>query len=136
MAVSFTTVAFASVIVTGFALAMSGPRVAEPPLSLTTPGLVAQAPPVVAAAKPPAFAFRSVSVELPSSDRAFPDGPNVAVISANCVACHSVGMVLTQPKLARATWEAEVNKMIHTYKAPVDAADVPAIVDYLASVKG
>jgi hypothetical protein len=43
-------------------------------------------------------------------------------------------MVLTQPALPRATWQAEVDKMRGTYKAPVAAADVPAIVDYLANL--
>ena len=55
---------------------------------------------------------------------------------ANCVACHSVGMVLNQPALAAATWEAEVNKMRAVYKAPVAAEDVPVIVEYLAGIKG
>jgi hypothetical protein len=45
-------------------------------------------------------------------------------------------MVLNQPALPKATWLAEVHKMINVYRAPVDEADVPAIVDYLASTKG
>jgi hypothetical protein len=45
-------------------------------------------------------------------------------------------MVLNQPALPRDTWEAEVRKMIKVYKAPVDEADVAAIVDYLATIKG
>ena len=45
-------------------------------------------------------------------------------------------MVLNQPKLPKAAWEAEVKKMIQAYKAPIDEADVPAIVDYLAKTKG
>ena len=43
-------------------------------------------------------------------------------------------MVLTQPKLPRTAWRAEVDKMRESYKAPVAAADVPAIVDYLANL--
>jgi hypothetical protein len=57
-------------------------------------------------------------------------------INNNCLACHSADMVLNQPALPRTTWEAEVHKMIKAYGAPVDDADVPAIVDYLASTKG
>jgi len=30
-------------------------------------------------------------------------------------------------------WLAEVTKMIKTYGAPIDEADVPKIVDYLAA---
>jgi hypothetical protein len=36
--------------------------------------------------------------------------------------------------MPRATWQAEVEKMRNTYKAPVDAKDVPVIVDYLAGL--
>ena len=78
----------------------------------------------------------STSVELPSSERAFPDGPGVEAMQANCAGCHSAGMVLNQPALSRTAWEAEVNKMRAVYKAPVAVQDVPAIVDYLASTKG
>jgi hypothetical protein len=45
-------------------------------------------------------------------------------------------MILTQPPLAKAAWEAEVAKMRNVYKAPVDEKDVPTIVDYLTAVKG
>ena len=45
-------------------------------------------------------------------------------------------MVLTQPALAKATWDAIVEKMIHAYKAPVSQADVTPIVDYLEATKG
>jgi hypothetical protein len=44
-------------------------------------------------------------------------------------------MVLTQPHLSRADWQAEVEKMRNAYKAPIADADVPAIVDYLANLK-
>jgi len=53
----------------------------------------------------------------------------------NCTACHSPGMILNQPALTRAEWTGEVNKMRHTYKAPVAEEDVSAIVGYLASLK-
>jgi mono/diheme cytochrome c family protein len=77
--------------------------------------------------------LRSVHVDIPSGDRSF-KGPGADVVNNNCLACHSAGMVLTQPRLPRAVWQAEVDKMRNTYKAPVDAADVPAIVDYLATL--
>lgn len=81
------------------------------------------------------FTLRSVQVDIPSGGRMYPGtGPAADTMNANCAACHSAGMVLTQPHLTRAEWEGEVNKMRSVYKAPVDAADVPAIVDYLASV--
>ncbi|WP_181017443.1 cytochrome c [Methylobacterium sp. V23] len=79
--------------------------------------------------------FKSVSVELPQSDRAFPGGHEAEAVNNNCLACHSAGMVLTQPKRSKAEWTETVNKMIHTYKAPIDETDVPTIVAYLASMK-
>ena len=44
--------------------------------------------------------------------------------------------MLTQPNLTKATWHGIVEKMIHAYKAPVDAGEMAAIVDYLATTKG
>ena len=82
------------------------------------------------------FSLTSTSVELPNSDRAFPAGPGVETVSANCLTCHSAGMVMTQPPLKKAMWEAEVQKMMKVFKAPVAEADVAKIVDYLAAIKG
>jgi hypothetical protein len=79
--------------------------------------------------------LHSVNVDFPDSDRNFPGGAEADVINGNCLACHSAGMVLTQPHLSRAQWQAEVDKMRNTYKAPIDAGDVPAIVDYLANLQ-
>ncbi len=67
-----------------------------------------------------------------------PDLPRRAgaeAVNNNCLACHSAGMVLTQPKLTKAQWTETVNKMVHVYKAPVDQADVQTIVDYLTALK-
>ncbi|MEJ1978214.1 MAG: hypothetical protein WDN49_20930 [Acetobacteraceae bacterium] len=71
----------------------------------------------------------------PTSDRMFPGGTAADAINANCLTCHSAGMVLNQPLLTRASWQDEVSKMRLTYKAPIDAEAVPAIVDYLAGIK-
>jgi hypothetical protein len=79
--------------------------------------------------------IKSTTVDLPSGDSMFP-GAKADAINNNCLACHSADMVLNQPAQPKAVWEAEVHKMISVYKAPVDDADVPAIVEYLASTKG
>jgi hypothetical protein len=54
----------------------------------------------------------------------------------NCLGCHSAGMILNQPTMPKAAWEAEVTKMRTVYKAPVDEKAVPAIVEYVTAVKG
>jgi cytochrome c5 len=82
-----------------------------------------------------AFQFTSVKVDLPQSDRMF-TGQGADPVNNNCLACHSAGMVLNQPALTKAAWQAEVNKMIQSYKAPISAADTAAIVDYLTRTKG
>lgn len=94
--------------------------------------LVASAP----AAQAQAIRLKSVTLTLPDSDRKLPDGPGVAAVTNNCLACHSAGMILNQPALPPAAWQAEVAKMRNVYKAPVDDKDVPAIVQYLGAVKG
>ena len=81
------------------------------------------------------FTLTSSTIELPTSDRAFPPGPGVEIVQQNCVACHSAGMVLNQPALPKATWDAEVHKMMTVYKAPVSPEDAATIIDYLASIK-
>lgn len=80
--------------------------------------------------------LKSVSVDLPTSDRLFPAGPGSDAVNSTCLACHSAAMVLDQPTLSKAQWHAEVEKMITTYKAPIDPADVDAIVGYLVSIRG
>jgi hypothetical protein len=81
--------------------------------------------------------LHSVSVDMPDSQAPlFPEGPGAEAINRNCTGCHSPGMVLTQPGLPQAVWQAEVDKMRTVYKAPVDADDVPAIVTYLTRVTG
>jgi hypothetical protein len=91
--------------------------------------------PLVAHAASP-FDLKSVKIDLPDSDRMFPDGPGADAINNNCLACHSAGMVLNQPELSKQAWAAEVNKMINVYKAPVTPEDAGAIVEYLSSLKG
>jgi mono/diheme cytochrome c family protein len=95
-------------------------------------GIAIAAPAPQAADK---IVLKSVTVDLPAGDRMFPDGPGADAVNNNCLACHSAGMVLNQPALAKPQWEALVTKMRATYKAPIDPKDVDAIVAYLAAMK-
>jgi mono/diheme cytochrome c family protein len=94
---------------------------------------VAQLPLVARAATP--LELKSVKIDLPDSDKMF-RGPGSDAINNNCLACHSAGMVLNQPKLSKQAWAAEVNKMINAYEAPVSPQDVGAIIEYLTGLKG
>ena len=80
------------------------------------------------------LSIRSVGFAFPGADHAFPAGDGAELVTNNCTSCHSQGMILTQPKLSPAAWTGEVQKMQHTYKAPVADADVPAIVAYLSTL--
>jgi mono/diheme cytochrome c family protein len=63
--------------------------------------------------------------------------PGYAKAQANCVACHSAEYMLYQPPTApRAYWDAMVKRMKAVFKAPIDDADMPAIIDYLAKTYG
>jgi cytochrome c5 len=95
---------------------------------------VASMPLAARAATP--LELKSVKIDLPDSDKMFPDGPGSDAINNNCLACHSAGMVLNQPALSKQAWAAEVNKMINNYKAPVAPEDVGPIIEYLTALKG
>jgi len=63
--------------------------------------------------------------------------PGYAKAQANCVACHSAEYMLYQPATApRPYWDAMVKRMKAVFKAPIDDADMPEIVDYLAKTYG
>ena len=101
-----------------------------PPLLLLTAIVLAPLP----SQSEPSLKLASVTVELPDSDTMF-TGPGSEALNNNCLACHSAEMVLYQPALSKATWQAVVTKMIHIYKAPVAEDDVGPIVDYLTRIK-
>ena len=79
---------------------------------------------------------KPLTIELPEETAAFAPGPNLEVVQSNCGACHSADYISTQPRTVkdkRGFWQAEVNKMIKAYHAPIQEEDVPKIVDYLAA---
>ena len=108
--------------------------------AIGTPDRRVAAPPPPAAPMPMTrvaangFALTSVAVDLPEDPSRYPDGPHVAAVEANCSACHSPSMVLTQPPLSREQWQATVTKMREVYHAPIADAAVPAILIYLEAL--
>jgi mono/diheme cytochrome c family protein len=63
--------------------------------------------------------------------------PGYALAQTNCVACHSAEYMLYQPPTApRPYWDAMVKRMKAVFKAPLNDADMPAIVDYLTKTYG
>jgi hypothetical protein len=130
----FTTLAATAVVaIACLGISMPGPA----SLPSGSRALAQTAKPAAAASTISAagITLHSVSVDLPYGDRTF-SGADAEAINNNCLACHSVGMVLVQPAMTRSAWQSEVQKMRGQYKAPVDEADVPAIVAYLTAHKG
>jgi mono/diheme cytochrome c family protein len=63
--------------------------------------------------------------------------PGYVKAQGNCVACHSAEYMLYQPPTApRAYWDTMVKRMKAVFKAPLNDADIPEIVDYLAKTYG
>jgi mono/diheme cytochrome c family protein len=90
----------------------------------------------IAASGPGAVTAAPVGYKLPEETAAFRPGPNLDAVQGNCTGCHSADYIATQPrgqKNKKEFWQAEVTKMIKVYGAPIGEADVPAIVNYLAS---
>lgn len=84
---------------------------------------------------PPTVSFDDASLTLPDDPNELPEGPGRQAVMDNCLACHSPSTMLQQPKVPREKWEATVAKMVKLYKAPVDPAAIPQIVDYLVAVQ-
>jgi hypothetical protein len=84
---------------------------------------------------PAKVAFADASITLPDDPIELPEGPGRDAVLENCTACHSPSTMLQQPKVPREKWESIVGKMKKLYKAPVDDAAVPAIVDYMVHVQ-
>ncbi|NJD32596.1 MAG: cytochrome c [Gammaproteobacteria bacterium] len=65
------------------------------------------------------------------------DAPEVQTVTANCSGCHSLDYIQMNSKfMKRATWEAEVHKMVAVMGAPVTEEDQKRLVDYLVREYG
>jgi mono/diheme cytochrome c family protein len=73
-----------------------------------------------------------VSVELPVSQTPFPAGEGSVIANAQCLICHSAGMVLRQPARTQIQWKETINKMRSSYGAPLPAEQVDALAAYLS----
>lgn len=71
---------------------------------------------------------------LPEETATLRDGPGKETAQNNCVACHSVDYITTQPPgKGRAFWEGAVKKMVKAYHAPISDEDAQTIIDYLSA---
>jgi sulfite dehydrogenase len=81
----------------------------------------------------------ALEIELPQDTTTYrpSDLPGFPLVLQDCLTCHSSQYVQTQPPLSpRHYWDATVHKMKNAFGAPVEDADIPAIVDYLTKTYG
>lgn len=89
----------------------------------------------------PAVALLVAAAALPVRSTEEPvalkDAPGHETVESKCGVCHSLDYIrMNSPFMTPKTWQAEVNKMIDTFGAPIDAPDAEAILDYLTKNYG
>ena len=67
----------------------------------------------------------------PSFTPELAEGDGKLEVQSFCFTCHSTRYITMQPPLPGATWEAEVNKMMKVYGAPIPEATAKKITAYL-----
>ena len=80
--------------------------------------------------------FATINVSLPTGAAVFPAGQGSDIANANCLICHSAGMVLRQPPLTVEEWKTEIKKMKMSFGAPIPQEQIDALADYLGSING
>lgn len=97
-------------------------------------------PQAPAAKEPPKHTFtkngplREISIWPEETN--FPEHPGKTEFVSYCGICHSLKYITAQPAFPRATWEAEVHKMVEKYGAPIDSSVSSKVVDYLMAING
>jgi sulfite dehydrogenase (cytochrome) subunit B len=76
------------------------------------------------------------SIELPAIQVHLKPGPGLDKVSSLCNVCHTLKYITMQPAFPRATWTAEVNKMIKVMGAPINEENANTIIDYLSTAYG
>jgi mono/diheme cytochrome c family protein len=74
--------------------------------------------------------FPSRRIQSPKGPGSLPEGAGLEVVKESCLSCHG-GEPITQQRLSRVQWTAEVDKMIR-WGAEVPAEKKDAMIAYLA----
>lgn len=75
-------------------------------------------------------------IDLPAETGVFKPAPGVELANGQCMSCHSVEYVVTQPPLPRTFWATSVKKMREKYGAAVAEDQVEPLLDYLTKHYG
>jgi sulfite dehydrogenase len=77
------------------------------------------------------LAAEVVQIKLPPETAAFKPGAGSEIANGQCLTCHSVEYVTTQPPLPRSFWTATVKKMQQAYGAALPDDQAGPLVEYL-----
>lgn len=76
-------------------------------------------------------------IELPHRDPVLaPPGPHSEKADTLCIQCHSLRLVLNQPRLSEKKWGDVVHKMVVAYGATLSPENERDLVVYLNSIRG
>lgn len=77
-----------------------------------------------------------LKIELPPETGSFKPAAGVELANAQCLVCHSVEYITTQPPLPRTFWASSVKKMREKYGAAIPETQVEPLLDYLVENYG
>jgi len=72
-----------------------------------------------------------VTIQLPAEVGVFRQDIGAEIANAQCLVCHSVEYVTTQPPLPQAFWKGSIQKMQQKYGATIPDAQVEPLTEYL-----
>lgn len=76
------------------------------------------------------------SIELPIETDTYRPGPNVELVKAQCLICHSVEYTASQPPMDGTFWKGIVVKMKEKFGAPIPDDSIAPLTEYLTAVYG
>ncbi len=79
---------------------------------------------------------RALDIQLPPETGAFKQAAGAELANGQCLICHSVEYVATQPAMPRTFWKTSIQKMQQKYGAPIPDSQVEPLADYLAKNYG
>lgn len=74
---------------------------------------------------------RALEIQLPPETGAFKQDKGAELANGQCLVCHSVEYVTSQPPMPRTFWKSSVQKMQQKYGASIPDNQVEPLVDYL-----
>ena len=78
----------------------------------------------------------ALDIQLPAETGSFKQDAGAELANGQCLVCHSVDYVTSQPPMPRAFWKGEVTKMQQKYAAQIPGALVEPLADYLTQNYG